>query len=121
MGCGGGIETSRTDGETNAQVVRTLEIVNWTIGGACGVLVALLAPLIAHHWVKPSALTALARDDLRADPNLWDALRRHAEAGMLALREAVDTLITIPNQRLLSITEESTSMMDAFKKAVQSN
>jgi cell division protein FtsZ len=43
--------------------------------------------------------------------------RRHAESGMLALREAVDTLITIPNQRLLSITEESTSMMDAFKKA----
>jgi cell division protein FtsZ len=42
--------------------------------------------------------------------------RRHAEAGIVALREAVDTLITIPNQRLLSITEESTSMMDAFKK-----
>ena len=43
--------------------------------------------------------------------------RRHAESGTLALREAVDTLITIPNQRLLSITEEQTSMMDAFKKA----
>lgn len=42
--------------------------------------------------------------------------RRHADAGIVALREAVDTLITIPNQRLLSITEESTSMMDAFKK-----
>jgi glycosyltransferase 2 family protein len=35
----------------------------------------------AMERVKPSALTALARDDLRADPNLWDALRRHAEAG----------------------------------------
>ncbi|OGQ84295.1 MAG: cell division protein FtsZ [Deltaproteobacteria bacterium RIFOXYA12_FULL_58_15] len=43
--------------------------------------------------------------------------RRHAEQGILALRESVDTLITIPNQRLLSITDESTSMMDAFKKA----
>ena len=31
---------------------------NWTIGGACGALVALLAPLIAHHWVKPAALSA---------------------------------------------------------------
>ncbi len=29
---------------------------------------------------KPSALTALARDDLRADPGLWDDLRRHATA-----------------------------------------
>jgi len=48
---------TRADGDTNAQVVRTLEIVNWTIGGVCGVLVALLAPLIAHHWVKPAALS----------------------------------------------------------------
>ena len=42
--------------------------------------------------------------------------RRHAEAGILALREAVDTLITIPNQRLLSITQQNTSMLDAFKE-----
>ena len=42
--------------------------------------------------------------------------RRHAEGGIMALREAVDTLITLPNQRLLTITEESTSMMAAFKK-----
>lgn len=42
--------------------------------------------------------------------------RRYAEAGIQALREAVDTLITVPNQRLLAITDESTSMMDAFKK-----
>ena len=42
--------------------------------------------------------------------------RRHAEAGIISLRDSVDTLITLPNQRLLSITEESTSMMDAFKK-----
>jgi cell division protein FtsZ len=41
--------------------------------------------------------------------------RRHAEQGILALREAVDTLITIPNQRLLSITDQNTSMIDAFK------
>jgi cell division protein FtsZ len=43
--------------------------------------------------------------------------RRHAEAGIMALKENVDTLITIPNQRLLAITDPSTSMMDAFKKA----
>jgi len=48
----------RNEGETNAQVVRTLEIVHWTVAGVCGVLVAVLAPLIAHHWVKPTVLTA---------------------------------------------------------------
>ncbi|MBI5511891.1 MAG: cell division protein FtsZ [Deltaproteobacteria bacterium] len=43
--------------------------------------------------------------------------RRHAEAGILALKESVDTLIIIPNQKLLAITDEQTSMMEAFKKA----
>lgn len=42
--------------------------------------------------------------------------RKHADNGVINLREAVDTLITLPNERLLSITEETTSMMDAFKK-----
>ena len=41
--------------------------------------------------------------------------RRHAEGGIIELRDSVDTLITIPNQRLLSITDQSTPMMDAFK------
>jgi O-antigen/teichoic acid export membrane protein len=48
----------RAEGETNAQVVRTLEIVHWTIAGVSGGLVAVLAPLIAHHWVNPAVLTA---------------------------------------------------------------
>ncbi|MEZ4273642.1 MAG: cell division protein FtsZ [Myxococcota bacterium] len=42
--------------------------------------------------------------------------RRHAESGIMSLRDAVDTLITIPNQRLLSITEQTTSMLAAFKQ-----
>jgi len=42
--------------------------------------------------------------------------RRHAEGGIMELRDSVDTLITIPNQRLLSITDQNTPMMDAFKE-----
>lgn len=42
---------------------------------------------------------------------------KHAEQGMAWLRENVDSLITIPNQRLLAISGSSLSMMDAFKKA----
>ena len=37
--------------------------------------------------------------------------RRHADTGIVELRDAVDTLITIPNQRLLSITDQNTSML----------
>ena len=37
-----------------------------------------------------------------------------AEAGLEALRECVDTIITIPNERLLSIIDRKTTMTDAF-------
>ncbi|MBF0300937.1 MAG: cell division protein FtsZ [Oligoflexia bacterium] len=42
---------------------------------------------------------------------------RQAEAGILALEEAVDSLITIPNQRLLHLAGESLSLVETFKKA----
>jgi cell division protein FtsZ len=42
---------------------------------------------------------------------------KHAEQGMLWLRENVDSLITIPNQRLLAISGQTLSMVEAFKKA----
>jgi len=40
-----------------------------------------------------------------------------AEAGLDALRGVVDTLITIPNQRLLSVVERGTPLVEAFKVA----
>ncbi|MEE2756305.1 MAG: cell division protein FtsZ [Myxococcota bacterium] len=40
--------------------------------------------------------------------------RRRAEDGIEALAAEVDTLIVIPNQRLLAISDETTTMMDAF-------
>lgn len=43
--------------------------------------------------------------------------RRQAEEGILVLSEAVDTLITIPNDRLLTIAGQKTTMLDAFRKA----
>src|SRR5687768_3085106 len=43
--------------------------------------------------------------------------RKHAEIGVARLRECVDTLITIPNQRLLQVASPDLSMIDAFKMA----
>ena len=40
-----------------------------------------------------------------------------AEAGMEALRGVVDTLIAIPNQRLLSVVDRGTPLLEAFKVA----
>ena len=41
---------------------------------------------------------------------------RHAETGIQFLKENVDTLIIIPNQKLISITDEDTSLVSAFKQ-----
>lgn len=52
-------------------------------------------------------------------PFLFEGKRRmrNAERGIIELRERVDTLITIPNQRLLSIAGRNTSLLDTFKRA----
>jgi cell division protein FtsZ len=44
---------------------------------------------------------------------------RQAEEGIAALREHVDTLIVIPNDRLLAISDRNITAMDAFKSADQ--
>lgn len=41
----------------------------------------------------------------------------HAEMGVKNLKESVDTLVTIPNEKLLSIVDKKTSLVDAFKLA----
>jgi cell division protein FtsZ len=42
---------------------------------------------------------------------------RQAEEGVARLREVVDTLIVIPNDRLLTVVERRTSILDAFRVA----
>jgi cell division protein FtsZ len=42
---------------------------------------------------------------------------RQAQEGIDRLREMVDTLIVIPNEKLLSIVERRTSILDAFREA----
>ena len=43
--------------------------------------------------------------------------RKQSEIGVQRLRDSVDTLITIPNQRLLQIATPNLSMVEAFKMA----
>jgi len=42
---------------------------------------------------------------------------RQAAEGIERLREVVDTLIVIPNEKLLAVVERRTSMLDAFREA----
>src|SRR5512136_1727069 len=73
------------------------------------------APIIADLAKSAGALTV----GVVTKPFLFEGNRRRkqAEAGIAELREAVDTLIVIPNQRLLSVAGENMSLADAFKRA----
>ncbi|EHI98376.1 MULTISPECIES: cell division protein FtsZ [unclassified Clostridium] len=42
---------------------------------------------------------------------------RHAEMGIATLKEKVDTLVIIPNERLLSMADKKTTLLDSFKLA----
>ena len=73
------------------------------------------APVIASLASELGALTVA----VVTRPFRFEGKRRavHAEAGLEALRECVDTVITIPNERLLSIIDRRTSLNDAFTLA----
>src|SRR4051794_33389420 len=73
------------------------------------------APVFAKIAKEVGALTV----GVVTKPFLFEGKKRskHAEQGMAWLRENIDSLITIPNQRLLAISGSTLSMLDAFKKA----
>jgi cell division protein FtsZ len=75
------------------------------------------APIIADVARRQGALTV----GVVTRPFMFEGNRRkkQAERGIEALKGAVDTLIIVPNDRLLAMCDKGTSMMDAFKMADQ--
>ena len=73
------------------------------------------APVIADLARSLGALTV----GVVTKPFVFEGKRRlkQAEHGISELKNAVDTLITIPNQRLLAVADERTTLLDTFKKA----
>jgi cell division protein FtsZ len=73
------------------------------------------APIIASLAAELGALTVA----VVTKPFGFEGKRRRvqAEQGIRSLRDTVDTLITIPNERLLNFVERGTSLNDAFKIA----
>ncbi len=73
------------------------------------------APIIAEKAKELGALTVA----VVTKPFLFEGSfrSRQAELGLAELRDVVDTLITIPNQRLLSMVGKQTSMLEAFELA----
>ncbi|MGH3352611.1 MAG: cell division protein FtsZ [Nocardioides sp.] len=75
------------------------------------------APVVARIARSLGALTI----GVVTRPFAFEGRRRanSADEGITKLREEVDTLIVIPNDRLLSISDRNVSVMDAFRQADQ--
>jgi cell division protein FtsZ len=73
------------------------------------------APVVARIAREVGALTV----GIVTTPFRFEGTKRraHADAGIQALREESDTVIVIPNERLLEVLDRNTSMLDAFKIA----
>jgi cell division protein FtsZ len=73
------------------------------------------APVVAEVAKAIGALTI----GVVTRPFAFEGRRRsvQAEQGIQKLKEKVDTLIVIPNDRLLTVSNEKTSMLNAFKMA----
>ncbi|MCB9557870.1 MAG: cell division protein FtsZ [Deltaproteobacteria bacterium] len=72
------------------------------------------APVISRVAKEIGALTV----GVVTKPFMFEGRKRmrQADGGVEEMRAAVDTLITIPNERLLSVAGQATTMLDAFRK-----
>lgn len=73
------------------------------------------APIVAEVAKEMGILTV----GVVTKPFTFEGRKRmlHAEKGIEELRSKVDTLVTIPNERLLQVVEKKSSIIEAFKIA----
>ncbi|MCB9366687.1 MAG: cell division protein FtsZ [Calditrichaeota bacterium] len=109
-----GREAVEEDREELTQILSGADMVFVTAGMGGGTGTG-AAPIVAQVAREQGALTV----GIVTKPFLFEGKKRMAQAleGIEALREQVDTLIVIPNQRLISLVDRSTSLIDAFKLA----
>jgi cell division protein FtsZ len=118
LGAGANPEMGREAAlESREQIAAVLEgadmvFVTAGMGGGTGTGAA---PIIADIAKSLGCLTV----GVVTKPFLFEGnkRRKQAEQGLVELKAAVDTLITIPNQRLLTLSTEPMPLLDTFKRA----
>ena len=118
LGAGANPDVGRSSAlEDQARIAECLQqsdmvFVTAGMGGGTGTGAA---PVIANIAREQGALTV----GVVTKPFQFEGRRRlrQAEEGIRNLANAVDTLIIIPNQRLLAISGDHTTILEAFKKA----
>jgi len=100
--------------EEIAQAIKGSDMVFITAGMGGGTGTG-AAPVIAEIAKSMGILTV----GVVTKPFPFEGRKRmlHAEMGVKNLKDSVDTLVTIPNERLLSIVDKKTTLMDSFKLA----
>ncbi|MGQ9524264.1 MAG: cell division protein FtsZ [Armatimonadota bacterium] len=117
LGAGGNPEVGREAAEESRQEIKKalegadMVFITAGMGGGTGTGAA---PIIAEICREIKALTVA----IVTKPFAWEGAKRLriAEEGVRSLKERVDTLITVPNDRLLSVAQGAT-LYDAFKIA----
>jgi len=96
------------------EVVRGADMVFVTAGMGGGTGTG-AAPIISQIAKDLGALTV----GVVTRPFSFEGKKRQTQAisGIAAMKEAVDTLIVIPNDKLLQIVDKSTPMLEAFREA----
>lgn len=118
LGAGANPEVGRTSAEDHKdeleETLKGADMVFVTAGEGGGTGTG-AAPVVASIAKKSGALTV----GVVTKPFGFEGKRRSRQAleGIEALKEVCDTLITIPNERLLQIGESDLSMMEAFRLA----
>ncbi len=118
LGAGSDPDVGREAAEAHAdeisEVLRGADMVFITAGKGGGTGTG-GAPVVAEIAKNLGALTI----GVVTRPFTFEGRRRsvQAEAGIQRLKEKVDTQIVIPNDRLLSVSNDKTSMVNAFKMA----
>ncbi len=118
LGSGGnpviGQKAAEESSEELAEALRGADMVFITAGMGGGTGTG-ASPVIAQLAREAGALTVA----VVTKPFTFEGNRRRvvAEEGIAALKPNVDTLIVIPNDRLLQITDKHTSMLEAFRIA----
>ena len=118
LGAGANPEIGRRAAEeSKEEIIKVLEkpdmvFITAGMGGGTGTGAA---PVIAEIAKEAGALTV----GVVTKPFNFEGKVRMAQAdeGIRALKERVDTLITIPNERLFQIVDKKTSVIEAFKFA----
>jgi cell division protein FtsZ len=118
LGAGGNPDTGKTAAEESAEelyeVLKGSDMVFVTsgMGGGTGTGAA---PIVAQIAKEVGALTI----GVVTRPFTFEGAKRSksAEEGINNLKQHADTLIVIPNDRLLQMVDKKTSMQDAFRTA----